>query len=107
MSYFQGDIVNSIEHHVNQAGEAMETAKVATKKAMIYQEKARMVIIIIIIVGYRYQLQDKKKHSTLFSWTLVFKRDFPVLLNSWHYQKNICFGWVLPVRSAVVFTGTQ
>ncbi|XKL63217.1 hypothetical protein PGB90_005581 [Kerria lacca] len=39
----QGDIINSIEHHVLQAGEAMETAKSATKKAMIYQEKAKML----------------------------------------------------------------
>lgn len=46
----QGDIVNSIEHHVHQAGEAMEMAKVATKKAMIYQEKARMKKLIFLSV---------------------------------------------------------
>ncbi|KAK7574116.1 hypothetical protein V9T40_011307 [Parthenolecanium corni] len=48
----QGDIVNSIEHHVLHAGEAMEQAKVATKKAMIYQEKARMKKLILLSIAF-------------------------------------------------------
>lgn len=53
----QGDIINSIEHHVYRAGEAVSAAKVETKKAIIYQEKARwkklvlLAILIIIVIS--------------------------------------------------------
>ncbi|XP_065215190.1 syntaxin-1A-like [Planococcus citri] len=47
----QGDIINSIEHHVQLAGEAMSEAKIATKKAMIYQEKAKMKKLILLAIA--------------------------------------------------------
>lgn len=39
----QGDLINSIEHHVLEAGEAVEVAKVQTRKAIRYKGKARKV----------------------------------------------------------------
>ncbi|KAI5719311.1 hypothetical protein M8J76_008412 [Diaphorina citri] len=44
----QGDIIDSIEHHVMEAGEAVETARVQTKKAIVYQKKARMKKLIFL-----------------------------------------------------------
>lgn len=36
-------MIDSIEHHVLDAGEMVETAKVQTRKAIKYQDKARKV----------------------------------------------------------------
>ncbi|XP_050436903.1 syntaxin-like isoform X2 [Adelges cooleyi] len=44
----QGDIINSIEQHVLRAGDAAETAKIETRKAVIYQSKTRMNKIIVM-----------------------------------------------------------
>ncbi|XP_046681075.1 syntaxin-like isoform X1 [Homalodisca vitripennis] len=47
----QGDLINSIEHHVLEAGEAVETAKVQTKKAIRYKGKARKKKIILLVIA--------------------------------------------------------
>ncbi|XP_018896672.1 syntaxin [Bemisia tabaci] len=48
----QGDIINSIEHHVLGAAEAVETARVQTKKAIVYKEKARFKkLLLLLIIG--------------------------------------------------------
>uniref|UniRef100_A0A1B6C5A0 t-SNARE coiled-coil homology domain-containing protein n=2 Tax=Clastoptera arizonana TaxID=38151 RepID=A0A1B6C5A0_9HEMI len=49
----QGDLINSIERHVEEAGEHVETAKVQTKKAIKYKDRAKkkkIILCIIIIV---------------------------------------------------------
>jgi len=47
----QGDLINSIEHHVLDAGEAVETAKVQTRKAIRYKGKARKKKLIVLGLG--------------------------------------------------------
>ncbi|XP_028680675.1 syntaxin-2 isoform X1 [Erpetoichthys calabaricus] len=45
----QGEMINSIEHHVLNAAEYVEHAKEETKKAVTYQSKARRKQIVIVI----------------------------------------------------------
>ncbi|XP_050533677.1 syntaxin-like isoform X2 [Daktulosphaira vitifoliae] len=44
----QGDIIDSIEQHVLRAGEAAESSKIETRKAVLYQSKSRMKKIIFM-----------------------------------------------------------
>ncbi|XP_022666821.1 syntaxin-1A-like isoform X3 [Varroa destructor] len=47
----QGEMIDRIEYHVEHARDYIETAKQDTKKALVYQSKARRKLIFLAILG--------------------------------------------------------
>ncbi|XP_028967979.1 syntaxin-1A [Galendromus occidentalis] len=48
----QGEMIDRIEYHVEHARDYIETAKQDTKKALVYQSKARRKIILLLGLGF-------------------------------------------------------
>lgn len=58
--FFQGEMIDRIEYHVEHAVDYVQTATQDTKKALKYQSKARRVSLILIISILIIYIEKKK-----------------------------------------------
>ena len=54
MFFFQGEMIDRIEYHVEHAVDYVQTATQDTKKALKYQSKARRVSIFALSKNLRF-----------------------------------------------------